>query len=1003
MSTKPHRFLAFLLVAAMIQASSRPAVAQYDDWKQSGSLFILTTPDGADLPVGASIEGFPLLIRLNKESFDFAKAQSHGEDLRFATSDGMPLPYQIEEWDPADGIATVWVRMPKISGNARQELRVYWGNALAKSESLGKGVFNESNGYLSVWHLGETVDDEVGSLQSKDVGTEVVRGIIGQARHLAGRQGLFCGESISNYPTGANDHTTEAWFRAEKSNGKVIAWGNEQAQGKVVMNYRSPPHVKMDCYFSGANVETRNAIPLSKWAHVVHTYHQGESQIYVNGILDGETKTASSPLNIRNPAKLWIGGWYNNYDFIGDIDEVRVSSVTRSAEWIKLQYENQKPMQTLVGLLLREGSTFSVSDAKVTLQEGRSKTVSVQADGAQKLYWILKRNGVDSIVAVDQYSYTLEAGRVVGDESFDLQCKEVYANEIKTAEIAVTVKEEIPEPRFTLDAPTKWNGRDTIEVVPRISNLAGMQSRGAGELHYVWSVSGGAVIKRVEPDRLVLKRSQYSGPITVTAAIDNSGSPTTVTSEILVAEPKTDPWVQWTPGKAEKPVDNQFYARNDKNFGTLHYNGTLDQPADSAFLRVYSNDLLVATYSQGFMPKNRELGIGNDYAFTVKLEPGLQKYKVEFGTKTGDKETVVRTVTNIVCGDAYIIQGQSNALATDTGEKSPPETNEWIRSYGRPDGKSKDNTANLWCNPVWKAQKGEKAELGWWGMELAKRLVESQRMPIFIINGAQGGTRIDQHQRNEADPTDLETIYGRMLWRVEQARLTHGIRGILWHQGENDQGADGPDGGYGSENYQKYFVEMSAAWKQDFPNIQHYYLFQIWPNSCSMGNGNGDMLREMQRTLPRLYSNMDIMSTLGVKPPGGCHFPLVGWAEFARLIQPLIERDHSGMKTTESITAPNLQSAYYTSQAKDAIALEFDQPIVWADTLVGQFYLDGEKDKFASGSLNGNVLTLTLTEASAAQHVTYLKEKSWSQEKLIVGKNGIAALTFCEVPIRVKQ
>jgi hypothetical protein len=116
----------------------------------------------------------------------------------------------------------------------------------------------------------------------------------------------------------------------------------------------------------------------------------------------------------------------------------------------------------------------------------------------------------------------------------------------------------------------------------------------------------------------------------------------------------------------------------------------------------------------------------------------------------------------------------------------------------------------------------------------------------------------------------------------------------------------------------------------------------------------------------------------------------------------LIERDHYGMQRSESITAPNLQRAYYTSPAKDAIALEFDQSIDWADTLVGQIYLDGEKDKVASGSLNGNVLTLTLKEASAAKHVTYLKETSWSQEKLIVGKNGIAALTFCEVPILVK-
>ena len=156
-------------------------------------------------------------------------------------------------------------------------------------------------------------------------------------------------------------------------------------------------------------------------------------------------------------------------------------------------------------------------------------------------------------------------------------------------------------------------------------------------------------------------------------------------------------------------------------------------------------------------------------------------------------------------------------------------------AYGNPFGDGKGQRQNLWCNPVWKAQKGEKAELGWWGMELVKRLLASQKMPIFIINGAAGGTRIDQHFRNAANPTDVATIYGRMFWRVQNARLTHGIRAVLWHQGESDQGTAGPGGGYGWESYQQYFTDMSASWKKDFPNIQHYYIYQIWPNSCSMG------------------------------------------------------------------------------------------------------------------------------------------------------------------------
>ena len=43
------------------------------------------------------------------------------------------------------------------------------------------------------------------------------------------------------------------------------------------------------------------------------------------------------------------------------MDEVRVSKVARSANWINLEYQNQKPLQTLVGPLVQTGSTFSVA------------------------------------------------------------------------------------------------------------------------------------------------------------------------------------------------------------------------------------------------------------------------------------------------------------------------------------------------------------------------------------------------------------------------------------------------------------------------------------------------------------------------------------------------------------------------------------------------------------------------------------------------------------------
>jgi hypothetical protein len=285
-------------------------------------------------------------------------------------------------------------------------------------------------------------------------------------------------------------------------------------------------------------------------------------------------------------------------------------------------------------------------------------------------------------------------------------------------------------------------------------------------------------------------------------------------------------------------------------------------------------------------------------------------------------------------------------------------------------------------------------------MELAKRLVENQKMPICILNGAVGGTRIDQHQRNAAVPDDVTTIYGRLLWRVRQAKLTHGIRGVIWHQGENDQGADGPSGKFGWEDYQQNFIDLAAGWKQDFPNVRRYYVFQIWPKACAMGiDGSDNRLREVQRTLRRQFSNLEVMSTLGIKPPGGCHFPPAGYAEFARLICPLIERKDHGKTFADAITPPDLKNVTYADGKRDALVLEFDQPIVWIDSVANHIYLDGAKARIASGTASGKTLTLKLAVPTQAQRITYLDSRSWSQQQLLMGTNGIAALTFCDVAI----
>jgi len=1007
----PPALVGLLCAAASILSVVSSVSAQHGDWKHSGSLYINTTPDGADLPAGAQVKDFPLLVHLHGDYFDFSQARPNGEDIRFTTSTGTGLPHEIDRWDRKAGTAGIWVRIPAIRGNDRQEIRIHWGNAGATNESDGRAVFNASNGFVGVWHLGNEVRDVTGNLKSDDNGTSETTGMIGGARSFPGGKGVFCGEDIQVFPIGGSPHSTEVWFRSKATNARIVSWGKEKGQGKVQMWYTSPPSIRMDCYFSNGGLRAKIDGRPEDWNHVVHTYENDQAIVYINGVKAGMGNPRHTRMNIERPARMWIGGWYNRYDFKGDIDEVRVSNVARSADWVRLEYENQKPMQTLVGPVVTGGGSPGLSAGKRTVSEGGSVELTAKIAGAQKVYWVLARKGTEKVVAVDRTSYRLDAGRIDGDESAVIRLKAVYPSEIKTREIPIRIRERIPDPVLSLRAPENWDGRETIEVAACISNVSAMQAGGAGDVDYTWNVSGIATVRQIKPGKLVLTRAQGSGRMTVTATVNNGGGDVVASTTITVDEPASDPWVCRTPGPDEKPMDGQFYARNGTGKGVMYCNGTMDRAADALFIRLYAGDKLVEEREQ-------EPAKGARYSFAVALEPGLIKYRMELGARNGRSETILHSARNIVCGDAYLIDGQSNALATDTREESPRDIYEWVRSFGGPTGRGDANKwvenefekkrLNLWCNPVWKFEGGKahraskekhKAQLGWWGMVLARRLVASQKVPVCMIQAAIGGTRIDEHQRNEENPTDLSTMYGRMLWRIRQAKLTHGIRAIMWHQGENDQGSAGPSGGYGWQSYQRYFVEMSSAWKRDLPNVHKYYIFQIWPNSCSMGgDGRGDMLREKQRTIPRLYSNMDILSTLGIKPPGPAHFPLKGWAVFADMLQPLIERDFYGREVNGPITAPNLERARMTASG-NAIELEFDQPVVWKPDLVGEFRLDGERGRVASGSVSGNVLTLRLSGATRVKNISYIDETNWSQDRLLVGANGIAALTFFRVPV----
>ena len=609
------RLTLFLVFAGFLSQAS----AQYGDWKHSGSMYLVTTSAGANLPASAIEKNFPLLVRLNQEYFDFSQAKPRGEDIRFSAK-GKPLAYQVEHWDAAGGNADIWVRIPTIKGNDQQAIKMHWGNEKVPSESGGERVFLTTEGFAGVWHLGDNLKDSTSNnldgFNKPDKPTTNTTGIIGDAQEFGVNQllvirppGAKPDRRVSCMPSGNADRTMSAWVNSTGFEGRnwaqasIGGWGEPERGQKpnmglsyMTMTGRGQPRF----HLYGFDPRCASPLPRDEWRHVALAVYGNMVRFYIDGILEqtinnnGEEVSKLGTLRTPVSTPVDLGDHGNGRGpFNGALDEVRFESVARSANWLKLSFENQKPLQSLVGPLVQDGDEFSVSESSLVMKEGASIALSAKAGGARKVYWVLQDGDKEEILAVDRFNYTFDAGRVNEDKTVALQFKALFASGVKTRTIPIVIRESVPNPAYTLKVPKRWNGRDDLMISPSISNLAKMTSKGAGDLNYSWKVSGMATISRPGAGKLVLKRAQSSGDMTVELALDNGGAVVSRSVRIAVVEPKQDDWVKRIPSAKEKPVDHQFYARDDKGQGTLYYRGTLKEPADTVFLRFYAGDELI--------------------------------------------------------------------------------------------------------------------------------------------------------------------------------------------------------------------------------------------------------------------------------------------------------------------------------------------------------------------------------------------------------------------------
>jgi hypothetical protein len=321
--------------------------------------------------VAGDVPGYPVALILDGTNFDFGKAKPKGEDVRFATADGKPLPYEIEFWDATAKKAAIWVRVD-VKGNSTQMLKMTFGDAAAADGSNGKAVFPKEEGFLGVWHLSEpastTADGYKDSTANAAHATGVNMGPDGNADGRVGKAILLANAKMqwAEVPAektvlapekmtysiwvNAKSHTVEyqAMFSKGEGDFRLHYFGKAEYYGNK--------HLTEACFESSVSNDVcpvnRNGTdvkPGGGWFHMLAIHNHPDGMYFVNGKMEAKL-SAPEQWKTNATAKVMIGNNSSNTKraFDGFLDEARLMVVAKDANWAKLEYESQ-----------REGQKFS--------------------------------------------------------------------------------------------------------------------------------------------------------------------------------------------------------------------------------------------------------------------------------------------------------------------------------------------------------------------------------------------------------------------------------------------------------------------------------------------------------------------------------------------------------------------------------------------------------------------------------------------------------------------
>jgi len=331
-----------LAIAFSMAVFATPAHAWWnEEWTYRKAVTIDTSPSGIN--ASGAIGRTVVLVKLTSGNFTFTEALQNGADIKFVDSDDKtPLASHIEKYDPATGIAYVWVSIPTLTGGEKKQIWVYFGNATAGASDDAKGTFDPD--YLAVYHFADNPGQPSADItangniaQNGPPGVDDA-GIIGRAARFPGQGALQIAPTPSLAMPAAAPFTFTAWVKPDALTGDAAVF----ARGSFVIGLSNGvPFVGL----SGARTQATTPVKQGEWTHLAVVADGTTLKIYVNGIEAGAASVALPAID----GPISVGG-AEGMPYTGDIDEVRLSKTARPAAMLLAMASAEGPSGKLVSV-----------------------------------------------------------------------------------------------------------------------------------------------------------------------------------------------------------------------------------------------------------------------------------------------------------------------------------------------------------------------------------------------------------------------------------------------------------------------------------------------------------------------------------------------------------------------------------------------------------------------------------------------------------------------------